>query len=206
MAKKTTKEAEIEAAAKEEVKAELQQAQEEAQQAQEEAGSEPDAAAGEDAPEDPKTGHLDAGQLATWNKKDLVDLAKDLEIKGAHDMSKEDLIAAIVAVEVEIPSEEEAGAENPEDLQQDDADDSADENADAAAGEDAPDADFKKGQEYAAKAVMPLYDKIGGEVIGSVYKNNKVNVKDVKKQGGKVWLETDKGFVVGAGEAMIYFA
>ena len=41
MAKKTTKEAEIEAAAKEEVKAELQQAQEEAQQAQEEAGSEP---------------------------------------------------------------------------------------------------------------------------------------------------------------------
>lgn len=198
MAKKTTKEAEIEAAAKEEVKAELQQAQEEAQQA-----------AGEDptddtmtAPEDPKTGHLDAGQLATWNKKDLVDLAKDLEIKGAHDMAKEDLIAAIVAVEVEIPSEEEAGAENPEELQQGDADD----NADAAAGEDAPDADFKKGQEYAAKAVMPLYDKIGGKMIGSIYKNNKVNVKDVKKQGGKVWIETDKGFVVGAGEAMIYFA
>lgn len=198
MAKKTTKEAEIEAAAKEEVKAELQQAQEEAQQA---AGEEP-ADDSMNPPEDPKTGHLDAEQLATWNKKDLVDLAKDLEIKGAHDMSKEDLIAAIVAVEVEIPSEEEAGAENPEELQQDNADD----NADAAAGEDAPDADFKKGQEYAAKTVMPLYDKIGGEVIGSVYKNNKVNVKDVKKQGGKVWIETDKGFVVGAGEATIYFA
>ena len=201
MAKKTTKEAEIEAAAKEEVKAELQQAQEEAQQAQGEAGSEPDDGF-MNLPEDPKTGHLDAGQLETWNKKDLVDLAKDLEIKGAHDMSKEDLIAAIVAVEVEIPSEEEAGAEDPEELQQDTADD----NADAAAGEDAPDVDFKKGQEYAAKAVMPLYDKIGGEVIGSVYKNNKVNVKDVKKQDGKVWIETDKGFVVGAGEATIYFA
>lgn len=202
MAKKTTKEAEIEAAAKEEVKAELQQAQEEA-------GSEPDDGF-MNPPEDPKTGHLDAGQLATWNKKDLVDLAKDLEIKGAHDMSKEDLIAAIVAVEVEIPSEEEAGAEDPEDLQQDGADDnadgSADDNADTAAGEDAPDADFKKGQEYAAKTVMPLYDKIGGNMIGSVYKNNKVNVKDVKKQGGKVWIETDKGFVVGAGEAIIYFA
>ena len=205
MAKKTTKEAEIEAAAKEEVKAELQQAQEEAQQAQEEAGSEPDDGF-MNPPEDPKTGHLDAGQLATWNKKDLVDLAKDLEIKGAHDMSKEDIIAAIVAVEVEIPSEEEAGAEDPEDLQQDDADDNADDNADAAAGEDAPDADFKKGQEYAAKTVMPLYDKIGGNMIGSVYKNNKVNVKDVKKQGGKVWIETDKGFVVGAGEAIVYFA
>jgi len=194
MAKKTTKEAEIEAAAKEEVKAELQQAQEEA-------GSEPDNGF-MNPPEDPKTGHLDAGQLATWNKKDLVDLAKDLEIKGAHDMSKEDLITAIVAVEVEIPSEEEAGAEDPEELQQDNTDD----NADAAAGEDAPDVDFKKGQEYAAKAVMPLYDKIGGNMIGSVYKNNKVNVKDVKKQGGKVWIETDKGFVVGAGEAIVYFA
>ena len=165
MAKKTTKEAEIEAAAKEEVKAELQQAQEEA-------GSEPDDGF-MNPPEDPKTGHLDAEQLATWNKKDLVDLAKDLEIKGARDMAKEDLIAAIVAVEVEIPSEEEAGAEDPEDLQQNDADD----NADAAAGEDAPDADFKKGQEYAAKTVMPLYDKIGGNMIGSVYKNNKVNKK-----------------------------
>ena len=107
MAKKTTKEAEIEAAAKEEVKAELQQAQEEAQQA---AGEDP-ADDFMNPPEDPKTGHLDAGQLAEWNKKELVDLAKDLEIKGAHDMSKEDLIAAIVAVEVEIPSEEEAGAE-----------------------------------------------------------------------------------------------
>ena len=85
MAKKTTKEAEIEAAAKEEVKAELQQAQEEAQQA---AGEEP-ADDFMNPPEDPKTGHLDAGQLAEWNKKELVDLAKDLEIKGAHDMSKD---------------------------------------------------------------------------------------------------------------------
>lgn len=192
MAKKTTKEAEIEAAAKEEVKAELQQAQEEAQQA---AGAEP-ADDFMNPPEDPKTGHLDAGQLAEWNKKELVDLAKDLEIKGAHDMSKEDLIAAIVAVEVEIPSEEEAGAE-PE----------------AAAGAEDPAADeaqdvenfeVKKGDTVHLKAVMPIYDKIGGDQIGTAYKYNAVIVEEVKAQNDRVYIKTEAGYIVAKDEANVY--
>lgn len=192
MAKKTTKEAEIEAAAKEEVKAELQQAQEEAQQA---AGEEP-ADDFMNPPEDPKTGHLDAGQLAEWNKKELVDLAKDLEIKGAHDMSKEDLIAAIVAVEVEIPSEEEAGAE-PE----------------AAAGAEDPAADeaqdvenfeVKKGDTVHLKAVMPIYDKIGGDQIGTAYKYNALIVEEVKAQNDRVYIKTEAGYIVAKDEANVY--
>ena len=192
MAKKTTKEAEIEAAAKEEVKAELQQAQEEAQQA---AGEEP-ADDFMNPPEDPKTGHLDAGQLAEWNKKELVDLAKDLEIKGAHDMSKEDLIAAIVAVEVEIPSEEEAGAE-PEAAAG--AEDPA---ADEA--QDVEDFEVKKGDTAHLKAVMPIYDKIGGDQIGTAYKYNALLVEEVKKQGDRVYIKTEAGYIVAKDEANVY--
>jgi hypothetical protein len=195
MAKKTTKEAEIEAAAKEEVKAELQQAQEEAQQAQEEAGAEP-ADDFMNPPEDPKTGHLDAGQLAEWNKKELVDLAKDLEIKGAHDMSKEDLIAAIVAVEVEIPSEEEAGAE-PEAAAG--AEDPA---ADEA--QDVEDFEVKKGDTVHLKAVMPIYDKIGGDQTGTPYKYNALLVEEVKKQGDRVYIKTEAGYIVAKDEANVY--
>ena len=190
MAKKTTKEAEIEAAAKEEVKAELQQAQEEAQQA---AGEEP-AADFMNPPEDPKTGHLDAGQLAEWNKKELVDLAKDLEIKGAHDMSKEDLIAAIVAVEVEIPSEEEAGAE-PEEPAEDPAADEA---------QDTENFEVKKGDTVHLKAVMPIYDKIGGDQIGTAYKYNALLVEEVKKQGDRVYVKTEAGYIVAKDEANVY--
>jgi hypothetical protein len=192
MAKKTTKEAEIEAAAKEEVKAELQQAQEEAQQA---AGEEP----ADDfmiPPEDPKTGHLDAGQLAEWNKKELVDLAKDLEIKGAHDMSKEDLIAAIVAVEVEIPSEEEAGAE-PEAAAG--AEDPA---ADEA--QDVEDFEVKKGDTVHLKAVMPIYNKIGGDQIGTAYKYNALIVEEVKAQNDRVYIKTEAGYIVAKDEANVY--
>lgn len=191
MAKKTTKEAEIEAAAKEEVKAELQQAQEEAQQA---AGEEP-ADDFMNPPEDPKTGHLDAGQLAEWNKKELVDLAKDLEIKGAHDMSKEDLIAAIVAVEVEIPSEEEAGAEPEEAGAEDPAEDEA---------QDVENFEVKKGDTAHLKAVMPIYDKIGGDQIGTAYKYNALLVEEVKKQGDRVYIKTEAGYIVAKDEANVY--
>lgn len=192
MAKKTTKEAEIEAAAKEEVKAELQQAQEEAQQA---AGEEP-ADDFMNPPEDPKTGHLDAGQLAEWNKKELVDLAKDLEIKGAHDMSKEDLIAAIVAVEVEIPSEEEAGAE-PEAAAG--AEDPAEDEA-----QDVEDFEVKKGDTVHLKAVMPIYDKIGGDQIGTAYKYNALIVEEVKAQNDRVYIKTEAGYIVAKDEANVY--
>jgi hypothetical protein len=195
MAKKTTKEAEIEAAAKEEVKAELQQAQEEAQQAQEEAGSEP-ADDFMNPPEDPKTGHLDAGQLAEWNKKELVDLAKDLEIKGAHDMSKEDLIAAIVAVEVEIPSEEEAGAE-PEAAAG--AEDPAEDEA-----QDVENFEVKKGDTVHLKAVMPIYNKIGGDQIGTAYKYNALLVEEVKAQNDRVYIKTEAGYIVAKDEANVY--
>lgn len=192
MAKKTTKEAEIEAAAKEEVKAELQQAQEEAQQA---AGEEP-ADDFMNPPEDPKTGHLDAGQLAEWNKKELVDLAKDLEIKGAHDMSKEDLIAAIVAVEVEIPSEEEAGAE-PEAAAG--AEDPAEDEA-----QDVENFEVKKGNTVHLKAVMPIYDKIGGDQIGTAYKYNALIVEEVKAQNDRVYIKTEAGYIVAKDEANVY--
>lgn len=191
MAKKTTKEAEIEAAAKEEVKAELQQAQEEAQQA---AGEEP-ADDFMNPPEDPKTGHLDAGQLAEWNKKELVDLAKDLEIKGAHDMSKEDLIAAIVAVEVEIPSEEEAGAEPEAAGAEDPAEDEA---------QGVEDFEVKKGDTVHLKAVMPIYDKISGDQIGTAYKYNALLVEEVKKQGDRVYIKTEAGYIVAKDEADVY--
>ena len=192
MAKKTTKEAEIEAAAKEEVKAELQQAQEEAQQA---AGEDP-ADDFMNPPEDPKTGHLDAGQLAEWNKKELVDLAKDLEIKGAHDMSKEDLIAAIVAVEVEIPSEEEAGAE-PE---------AAAGAEDPAEGEaqDVENFEVKKGDTVHLKAIMPIYDKIGGDQIGTAYKYNALIVEEVKAQNDRVYIKTEAGYIVAKDEEDVY--
>lgn len=192
MAKKTTKEAEIEAAAKEEVKAELQQAQEETQQA---AGEEP-ADDFMNPPEDPKTGHLDAGQLAEWNKKELVDLAKDLEIKGAHDMSKEDLIAAIVAVEVEIPSEEEAGTE-PEAAAG--AEDPAEDEA-----QDVEDFKVKKGDTVHLKAVMPIYDKIGGDQIGTAYKYNALIVEEVKAQNDRVYIKTEAGYIVAKDEANVY--
>ena len=192
MAKKTTKEAEIEAAAKEEVKAELQQAQKEAQQA---AGEEP-ADDFMNPPEDPKTGHLDAGQLAEWNKKELVDLAKDLEIKGAHDMSKEDLIAAIVAVEVEIPSEEEAGAE-PEAAAG--AEDPAEDEA-----QDVENFEVKKGDTVHLKAVMPIYDKIGGDQIGTAYKYNALIVEEVKAQNDRVYIKTEAGYIVAKDEADVY--
>ena len=192
MAKKTTKEAEIEAAAKEEVKAELQQAQEEAQQA---AGEEP-ADDFMNPPEDPKTGHLDAGQLAEWNKKELVDLAKDLEIKGAHDRSKEDLIAAIVAVEVEIPSEEEAGAE-PEAAAG--AEDPAEDEA-----QDVENFEVKKGDTVHLKAVMPIYDKIGGDQIGTAYKYNALIVEEVKAQNDRVYIKTEAGYIVAKDEANVY--
>lgn len=192
MAKKTTKEAEIEAAAKEEVKAELQQAQEEAQQA---AGEEP-ADDFMNPPEDPKTGHLDAGQLAEWNKKELVDLAKDLEIKGAHDMSKEDLIAAIIAVEVEIPSEEEAGAE-PEAAAG--AEDPAEDEA-----QDVENFEVKKGDTVHLKAVMPIYDKIGGDQIGTAYKYNALIVEEVKAQNDRVYIKTEAGYIVAKDEADVY--
>lgn len=190
MAKKTTKEAEIEAA-KEEVKAELQQAQEEAQQA---AGEDP-ADDFMNPPEDPKTGHLDAGQLAEWNKKELVDLAKDLEIKGAHDMSKEDLIAAIVAVEVEIPSEEEAGAEPEEAGAEDPAEDEA---------QDVENFEVKKGDTVHLKAVMPIYDKIGGDQIGTAYKYNALIVEEVKAQNDRVYIKTEAGYIVAKDEADVY--
>ena len=192
MAKKTTKEAEIEAAAKAEVKAELQQAQEEAQQA---AGEDP-ADDFMNPPEDPKTGHLDAGQLAEWNKKELVDLAKDLEIKGAHDMSKEDLIAAIVAVEVEIPSEEEAGAE-PEAAAG--AEDPAEDEA-----QDVENFEVKKGDTVRLKAVMPIYDKIGGDQIGTAYKYNALIVEEVKAQNDRVYIKTEAGYIVAKDEADVY--
>jgi hypothetical protein len=192
MAKKTTKEAEIEAAAKEEVKAELQQAQEEAQQA---AGEGP-ADDFMNPPEDPKTGHLDAGQLAEWNKKELVDLAKDLEIKGAHDMSKEDLIAAIVAVEVEIPSEEEADAEPEAEAG---AEDPAEDEA-----QDVENFEVKKGDTVHLKAVMPIYDKIGGDQIGTAYKYNALLVEEVKAQNDRVYIKTEAGYIVAKDEANVY--
>ena len=68
-------------------------------------------------------------------------------------------------------------------------------------------AGFEKGQTYAAKDGMPLYDKIGGQQIATVYKHNRVTVKSTKKASGVVWIETEAGFVAGKDEAgNIYFS
>lgn len=68
-------------------------------------------------------------------------------------------------------------------------------------------AGFDKGQTYAAKDVMPLYDKIGGQQIATVYKHNRVTVKSTKKASGVVWIETEAGFVAGKDAAgNVYFA
>lgn len=50
-------------------------------------------------------GHLDAAELESWDYNKIVKLAADLGVTS-NSKKKEDLIAAIVAEEVEIPSEE----------------------------------------------------------------------------------------------------
>ena len=68
-------------------------------------------------------------------------------------------------------------------------------------------AGFDKGQTYAAKDVMPLYDKIGGQQIATIYKHDRITVKSTKSASGVVWIETEAGFVAGKDEAgNIYFS
>lgn len=68
-------------------------------------------------------------------------------------------------------------------------------------------AGFDKGQTYAAKDVMPLYDKIGGQQIATIYKHDRVTVKSTKSASGVVWIETEAGFVAGKDAAgNIYFS
>ena len=68
-------------------------------------------------------------------------------------------------------------------------------------------AGFDKGQTYAAKDVMPLYDKIGGQQIATIYKHDRITVKSTKSAYGVVWIETEAGFVAGKDAAgNIYFS
>lgn len=68
-------------------------------------------------------------------------------------------------------------------------------------------AGFDKGQTYAAKDVMPLYDKIGGQQIATIYKHDRVTVKSTKSASGVVWIETEAGFVAGKDAAgNVYFS
>lgn len=68
-------------------------------------------------------------------------------------------------------------------------------------------AGFDKGQTYAAKDVMPLYDKIGGQQIATIYKHDRITVKSTKSASGVVWIETEAGFVAGKDAAgNIYFS
>lgn len=68
-------------------------------------------------------------------------------------------------------------------------------------------AGFDKGQTYAAKDVMPLYDKIGGQQIATIYKHDRITVKSTKNASGVVWIETEAGFVAGKDAAgNIYFS
>ena len=68
-------------------------------------------------------------------------------------------------------------------------------------------AGFDKGQTYAAKDVMPLYDKIGGQQIATIYKHDRITVKSTKSASGVVWIETEAGFVAGKDAAgHIYFS
>ena len=66
---------------------------------------------------------------------------------------------------------------------------------------------FDKGHTYAAKDVMPLYDKIGGQQIATIYKHDRITVKSTKSASGVVWIETEAGFVAGKDAAgNIYFS
>ena len=68
-------------------------------------------------------------------------------------------------------------------------------------------AGFDKGQTYAAKDVMPLYDKIGGQQIATIYKHDRITVKSTKSASGVVWIEAEAGFVAGKDAAgNIYFS
>ena len=68
-------------------------------------------------------------------------------------------------------------------------------------------AGFDKGQTYAAKDVMPLYDKIGGQQIATIYKHDRITVKSTKSASGVVWIETEAGFVAGKDAAgNVYFS
>ena len=68
-------------------------------------------------------------------------------------------------------------------------------------------AGFDKGQTYAAKDVMTLYDKIGGQQIATIYKHDRITVKSTKSASGVVWIETEAGFVAGKDAAgNIYFS
>lgn len=68
-------------------------------------------------------------------------------------------------------------------------------------------AGFDKGQTYAAKDVMPLYDKIGGKQIATIYKHDRITVKSTKSTSGVVWIETEAGFVAGKDAAgNVYFS
>ena len=68
-------------------------------------------------------------------------------------------------------------------------------------------AGFDKGQTYAAKDVMPLYDKIGGKQIATIYKHDRITVKSTKSASGVVWIETEAGFAAGKDAAgNVYFS
>lgn len=73
----------------------------------------------EDDPETPSQeaekikGHLDAADLEKWDYNDLKALAADMGVKPAS-QKKADIIAALVAVEVEVDAED--AVEDPDDL------------------------------------------------------------------------------------------
>ncbi len=55
---------------------------------------------------------------------------------------------------------------------------------------------YEVGKTYASTNLLPIYDKIGGQIVGTLYKNNSVTVKDILQQGQKTYLQIDDGFVV----------
>ena len=68
-------------------------------------------------------------------------------------------------------------------------------------------AGFTKGQTYAARGIMPIYDKIGGEIIGSVYKNDPIVTKGSVRRDGRTYIVIENGYVVGEDEnGNVYFA
>ena len=51
---------------------------------------------------------------------------------------------------------------------------------------------------------MPIYDKIGGDQIGTAYKYNALLVEEVKVQNDRVYIKTEAGYIVAKDEANVY--
>ncbi len=63
---------------------------------------------------------------------------------------------------------------------------------------------YEKGKTYNAKDVMPIYDKVGGVIVGTLYKFEAVVVTGVEVKNNRVYLAFDRGVVCASDDAHVY--